>query len=177
MTGKIVLLLGGILAVQSLYITSVPITNWGNYLDPVECPTGSFVTSFKLRTESYRGQAVDDTALNDIEIRCTNPTTKRVVFTGKSLSPHDGWGNWGAWKDCGTDPYVFSGFQLRVEPNQGEGDDTATNNIRFKCRGNSNGTTFADVVEGDGGNFGSWGNWSLCPALHGICGYRLQFEK
>lgn len=88
MTGKIVLLLGGILAVQSLYITSVPITNWGNYLDPVECPTGSFVTSFKLRTESYRGQAVDDTALNDIEIRCTNPTTKRVVFTGKSLSPH-----------------------------------------------------------------------------------------
>lgn len=44
-------------------------------------------------------------------------------------------GYWGEWRKSGYGPinykYAFCGAELRFEPNQGSGDDTATNGVRF----------------------------------------------
>ena len=65
-------------------------------------------------------------------------------------------------------------FQLQVERSRGSfGDDTAVNNIRFKCR------TMREyrehVLSTKGTPWGEWGHWSEnCPVGTAICGIQVN---
>ncbi|XP_016380009.1 vitelline membrane outer layer protein 1 homolog [Sinocyclocheilus rhinocerous] len=112
----------------------------------------------------------DDTALNGISLHC-------VESKGSSNSYHDyasvqsDVGSWGRWTDIKWCPSGFlTAFQLRVESSQGDGDDTAANNIMFKCSRGS-------LLQGDGTHWGDWGDWSQTCEGEGICGIKTQIEE
>ncbi len=67
---------------------------------------------------------------------------------------------------------VFFVIRLKVEGPQGGGeleDDTAANDVEFKC-------TKGEVISStNGGKLGSWGEWSsTCPT--GFCGIETKVE-
>ena len=55
-----------------------------------------------------------------------------VVGEQKTFSNSAGWGSWSEAVFCEPGQYVC-GFQQRVEPSQGRGDDTAMNAMAFYC--------------------------------------------
>ncbi|XP_063785716.1 uncharacterized protein LOC134934147 [Pseudophryne corroboree] len=65
----------------------------------------------------------DDTALNNIMVQCSNCQRMEV---------HGGpWGTYGAWSN--TCWFGVCGIKTRVEPPQGNGDDTALNDLEMYC--------------------------------------------
>ncbi|CAM4664091.1 unnamed protein product [Leuciscus chuanchicus] len=80
-----------------------------------------------------------------------------------------GWGKWGLTQWCKTSGYLTA-FMLRVESPQGSGDDTAANNIKFKCSGGA-------VLEGGSTTWGDWGEWSPMCEGKGICGIQTRIEE
>ncbi|CAM4663487.1 unnamed protein product [Leuciscus chuanchicus] len=79
------------------------------------------------------------------------------------------WGKWGLTQWCNTSGYLTA-FMLRVESSQGSGDDTAANNIKFKCSGGA-------VLEGGSTTWGDWGEWSPTCEGRGICGIQTRIEE
>jgi len=75
------------------------------------------------------------------------------------------WGSWRSVKRCPQNTYIV-GFSQRVEGQQGTGDDTALNALRFKC---SDGT----IIETEGTPWGTWGSWATCPNIGGMEGYAI----
>ncbi|XP_050948887.1 vitelline membrane outer layer protein 1-like isoform X2 [Labeo rohita] len=137
---------------------------WGSWGQRQMCPIGMYAAGFSLKVEDPIDG--DDTALNGIRLHCTK---------GSSQSYHDyssvqsDVGSWGRWTDIKWCPSGFlSAFQLRVERSQGNGDDTAANNIKFQC---SQGT-----LQGDGTGWGDWGDWSQTCEGKGICGISTRIE-
>jgi hypothetical protein len=60
----------------------------------------------------------------------------------------------------------MTSFQLRVSPAGTEADNTAANDIRFKCSG-------GDEINGLGNTGGDWGDYSD-ECLDGICGMETR---
>ncbi|XP_017572663.1 vitelline membrane outer layer protein 1-like [Pygocentrus nattereri] len=142
---------------------------WGTWGNREMCPLGTYATGFSLKVESNQGIFRDDTALNGIALRCTAPRTpsSSTINYSTAQSTSGSWGQWTQNRWCPTGQLVA--FQLRVESYQWLSDDTAANNIRFRC---SSGT----VWEGDGMTWGTWGSWSpTCPG-RGICGIETKVE-
>ena len=76
-------------------------------------------------------------------------------------------GDFLAVETCGFGGYMTS-FQLRVSPAGTEADNTAVNDIRFRC---SNG----DEINGIGNTDGTWGDYSdVCE--NGICGMETLLQ-
>ncbi|KAM9309943.1 vitelline membrane outer layer protein 1-like [Pholidichthys leucotaenia] len=80
---------------------------------------------------------------------------------------------WGKWTQPQYCPSGFiTTFQLRVEPAQGsDGDDTAANNIRFRC------SSYNTILEGSGMSWGAYGSWSETCSEGGICGIETKIER
>ncbi|KAK2827575.1 hypothetical protein Q7C36_018501 [Tachysurus vachellii] len=153
--------------------SSISVNNgqiWGTWGISEKCPTGTYATGFSLRVESYQGIWYDDTALNGIALHCSKPIGSNSIFGGFTTirSAVGSWGSWSSpiWCPSG----VLKAFQLRVEGKQGLKDDTAANNIRFKCSTGS-------VLEGSGMSWGSWGSWSSLCGGTGICGIKTKVES
>ncbi|XP_051734803.1 vitelline membrane outer layer protein 1-like [Ctenopharyngodon idella] len=131
------------------------------------CPSGTYAAGFSLKVEETSYFRYDNTALNGIRLHCINPSSPDEDYiTIESRVAK--WGEWTAIKWCPSG--FLKAFQLRVEPDQGLSDDTAANNIRFKCIEDL-------VVQGDGTDRGEWGEWSQkCEGI-GICGIRTRIEE
>ncbi|XP_067279294.1 vitelline membrane outer layer protein 1-like [Pseudorasbora parva] len=136
---------------------------WGNWRTLNLCPDGMYAVGFSLRVERPGG---DDTALNGIRLLCAD-WSKGVLRDMIPIESHSGfWGDWTNVKVCPSG--YLTAFQLRVEGRQ-LGDDTAANNVRFRC---SDGA----ALEGDGTSWGDWGKWSPTCWGRGICGIMTKVE-
>uniref|UniRef100_A0A7M4F8E3 Vitelline membrane outer layer 1-like protein n=1 Tax=Crocodylus porosus TaxID=8502 RepID=A0A7M4F8E3_CROPO len=83
-----------------------------------------YLTAFSLKVESPQGDG-DDTAANNIKFR---------LLDGRVQEGNTGsvWGTFGSWSNhCYSG--AICGLQTKVEPPQGEGDDTTLNDVRFFC--------------------------------------------
>ncbi|KAJ8415909.1 hypothetical protein AAFF_G00404660 [Aldrovandia affinis] len=139
---------------------------FGNWTWPEMCPEGFYAGGFSLRVESDQ-YGMDDTALNGIRLYCSKPGDRTFLY---SVESHIGY--YGDWSDPQWCPSgVLISFQLRVEPHQGLfGDDTAANNIRFRCSSNP-------TLEGPGMDWGEYGHWSQACSAMGICGIETKMEE
>ncbi|XP_068179175.1 vitelline membrane outer layer protein 1 homolog isoform X2 [Antennarius striatus] len=139
---------------------------FGNWTWPEMCPHEFFAVGFSVRVEQNQ-YALDDTALNGIRLICGKGEDRSFLYTVES---HTGYyGDWSQPQYCPRG--VLSSFQIRVEPHQGLfGDDTAVNNIRFRCSSNPS-------MEAPGMDWGEYGSWSdECPH-GGICGIETKMEE
>ncbi|XP_067232582.1 vitelline membrane outer layer protein 1-like [Chanodichthys erythropterus] len=146
--------------------------DWGYWRFTDRCPSRTYAAGFSLKVEYLSSGIWDDnTALNGIRLHC-------VSSESSSLNPHEHYysiqsdvGSWGQWTDIKWCPSGFlKAFQLRVEPSQGVDDDTAVNNIRFRCSDGS-------YLMGGGTSWGSWGDWSEMCERRGICSIVTRVEE
>ncbi|CAH2272572.1 Hypothetical predicted protein [Pelobates cultripes] len=137
---------------------------WGNWGRIEWCPEGYVAKGFSLKAERKQGDG-DDTAVNAISLNCVPHSKSYSAITITSLQ-----GRWGTWTDYSycSNGYLIS-FSLNVEPPQGNGDDTAVNNIKFRCSDGS-------VKEGVGLPWGTYGEWSS-SCNYGICGILTKVEE
>ena len=133
------------------------------------CPAGSRVSGFRLRIQPNQ-KNLDDTALNGIQLACTNGMyTKQIpgVF-----------GVWKKWVFCGgtlknASTKFVVGFNFRSQGGQGvKKDDTSGNNVKMQCN---------DGSELDGGGL-DWGTWDSktykkCSFGYQFCGVQSRIEK
>ncbi|XP_056459092.1 vitelline membrane outer layer protein 1 homolog isoform X1 [Gadus chalcogrammus] len=139
---------------------------FGNWTWPEMCPDKFYAVGFSVRVESNQ-YVLDDTALNGVRLICARDEDRSFLY---SIESHVGfYGEWSQPQYCPRG--VLESFQLRVEPHQGLfGDDTAVNNIRFRCSSHP-------VLEGPGTGWGEYGFWSpVCPS-GGICGLESKVEE
>ncbi|XP_072517804.1 vitelline membrane outer layer protein 1 homolog [Salminus brasiliensis] len=147
---------------------------WGEWGLKEMCPEGFYAAGFSLKVAGYWESLLvgDNTALNGIRLHCVN-TAKGTTgpYTDYATVQSDT-GSWGTWRDiqwCNSG--TLKSFQLRVEPYQGTTwDDTAANNIRFKCSGD-------EELKGVGMSWGDWGSWSESCTGRGICGIQTIVEQ
>ncbi|XP_053164384.1 vitelline membrane outer layer protein 1-like [Hemicordylus capensis] len=132
----------------------------GRWDKPHYCPKG-YAHAFQLKVQDYQGPLAweDDTGLNGIRLHCTDGTTIESTV-----------GKWGTWQEIESCPKGnLKQFSLQVEEHQGIHDDTAANNIRFRCE-------FGVVLEGLGHNWGKFGGWSESCAPGFICGIITKMD-
>ena len=103
-----------------------------------------------MRFEDPQGDG-DDTAANGLRWKFC----KMYDWHNQVQKTFEGiWGDWKGMVMCPENQYV-AGFQVRIEPKQGNGDDTAMNGLKLFCRSpNGRANYTIKVYEG------VWGDWS-----------------
>ena len=97
---------------------------WGSWLTTKFLSGTHKFTAASIRQEKSQGGG-DDTGGNGIMLYSRTSNTV--------IKPGDGyWGDWASWQHCPTGSWIV-GFQTKVERNQGGGDDTALNEVKFYC--------------------------------------------
>ncbi|XP_060553548.1 vitelline membrane outer layer protein 1-like [Ruditapes philippinarum] len=153
---------------------------WGTWTTKEFCAAGSYAIGYNMKIEKPQG-AGDDTGLNALVLRCA---TKEGLFAG---TVHSGEGPWGDWvaqdpKYCDSNQglhHFMTGFSMYVEQDQGSGDDTIVDFVKFKCRDFEAATPEYDLAIAPGhGTWGSWGPSSAsCGPNSAICGFMSKIEK
>ncbi|XP_073680712.1 vitelline membrane outer layer protein 1-like [Garra rufa] len=158
--------------IDRLYISELSVPNggrWGSWGDREMCPIGKYAAGFSLKVEGPIGGG-DDTALNGIRLHCVDYSSSLTHSYHIYTTVQSAEGRWGRWTDIRWCPSgLLTAFQLRVEQPQGNGDDTAANNIYFKCSGGS-------YLLGESTHWGDWGGWSHTCHGKGICGIKTWIE-
>ncbi|XP_075433786.1 vitelline membrane outer layer protein 1 homolog [Ascaphus truei] len=127
------------------------------------CPVGFHARGFSLKLEQYQWFG-DDTSLNGIRLLCFSSNN---IGEFPIQSTEGAWGSWTSPVRCRNGNLI--GFNLGVSPPQGDGDDTAANNIMFKC---SDETILVKLWL----LWGSFGGWSQSCNI-GICGISTRVER
>lgn len=140
---------------------------WGN---EEFCPYGTFAYAFRIKVESEK--VADDTSMNGIELYCRNPREhsqlKESAKEFRITSAVGKWGQWRGWKECKDG--LLTGLRMKSEMSQGDGDDTAANDLEMQCN-NSN-----VILNGGGNRWGHYSSWAKCPMGSAICGLVTQVE-
>ena len=139
---------------------------WGNWGNIATCPDGQFVYGYRLRSENNQ-HGGDDTALNDIQLRCSDKTLQENYKT--IHSSYSSWGTFSPLVYChGSDNPVI-GFRMRMEPRV-DGDDTTANDVDLYCK--KGGHISAEVNT-------SWGDLTpelRCPSGQAVMGIATRVE-
>jgi len=107
--------------------------NWGTLGDWQSCPDGEFLGSYAIKVEPEQRTKKDDSSANDVKFQCrqlsSSDTSSSSVLTSDNGGP---WGNWSQFSACpqGT---AICGFQAKIQASQGDKEDTALNDLKFKC--------------------------------------------
>lgn len=104
---------------------------WGSWGKDYVCREHP-VIAFAIQVERFQGRdkekgSKDDTAAGNIKINCGSQ-----ILVG---DPPAAWGEWTGFYRCadGIGGGKVNGFRTRVEPDQGNGDDTALNAMQVSC--------------------------------------------
>jgi hypothetical protein len=141
---------------------------WGTWRSEATCPAGTWARNFGQRVEPKNPKGDDDTALNAVSLVCARPDGS----SPSTIKSHDGW--WGNWKDAPgcTGGSFINAVRIRLEqPQGGKKDDTAANDVNFRC---SNGT---ELSAGNGTLWGDWSEYKECPAGSAVCGLSIKLEE
>ena len=84
------------------------------------------------------------------------------------------WGDWGSWDSCATGQFGI-GFQIKVEEDQAEGDDTAVNAIKILCAQPRNGRTVESEPTSSTQQWGKWEGKLFCD-LGLLTGFQLKVQ-
>ncbi|KAJ6654782.1 hypothetical protein lerEdw1_006569 [Lerista edwardsae] len=115
---------------------------------------------FQIKVLPYQGEYKDDTGLEGVRLICTDGSTVE--------SSSAGLGDWSDVQMCPKGSLIS--FALRVTKPQGLIiDETAANNIKFKC-GDGN------ILTGVGHEWGEFGEWSPACSRGTICGIQTKVE-
>jgi hypothetical protein len=119
------LLVGPAIGGRHLTINDIPTARWG-------FATGSYDLSVQSDYGGSWAERVRFTESGDVHVG------GRIVLSSwedtAELTPGDGfWGDWWGWHECPIGSYVAA-INVRIEWDQGGGDDTAMNGIRVRCR-------------------------------------------
>lgn len=99
---------------------------WGTWGTEQTCPDEQPIVGFQIKQESAQGHRADDTGANGVQMICLDGT----VLSAGNDAP---WGEWSEKHFCPENTAVC-GLRVQIEAQQGsEGDDTALNNVDFKC--------------------------------------------
>jgi hypothetical protein len=99
---------------------------WGAWKGKKMCPLNMYIDGAMVKFEGYQGSD-DDTALNGLKIRCITKNGNKISW----VSIYEGL--WGTWNQEVIRPGKFvTGAQIQFEDDQGSGDDTAWNGLKFK---------------------------------------------
>jgi hypothetical protein len=143
---------------------------WGVWGDPYMCPEFTYVVGFTLRTEESQGGG-DDTALNNLELICSDGTRVREKESSEGGPAHE----WGEWRHpdaaCPAGRYM-TGYKLKVEGRQEDGDDTAANSMLGICSDDSK----IICSDSEDWGWGTWGSTASCPSGKRVCGAALKIE-
>lgn len=134
---------------------------WGDWYDMAVCEPGSHVVGFRQKVEPNTGG--DDTAMNAVQFKCSDGNTAK--------SKEGVWGDWSPWVEC---PYgeVASGFDITLEWDQRDGDDTTMNGMQLKCEGGSWIAANNDAPWG-----GGYGHVPVdCPSHMVFAGFQPRLE-
>jgi len=134
---------------------------WGTWGTVDKCTYPAFVNAMELKFENTRSTGFDDTALNGVRLTCSDGHT-----ISSTVGP---WGNWKGRKTCSGKNYITRAI-IRRERQQGSGDDTAANGLRFEC---SDGEEHYPYD----GNWGDWSTYLSCPEGSAVMGIQTQEEK
>lgn len=146
-------------------IRDYPRHGWGSWGDIAMCPEGKFMGGFEMKSEGRQGNG-DDSAANAVRFWCTPPDR----WDPSSIQSKEGkWGEWSTNKRC-ADKTLIDGLQMRIEAEQGSGDDTGLNNIRVHC-------SDGKVVEGTPPvQWGDWHDMHYCPQGMAAAGFVTKVE-
>merc|ERR1712072_641640 len=108
------------------------------------------------------GKGGDDSGLNGVKLFCHGG--------GAVTSKTQTWGSWGDRKDCPGSNNPVIGFRIKIESNQGGGDDTAANTMDLYCQ--RGGSITGDAVTA----YGDWSNWLTCPDGMAVVGLQTRVE-
>ncbi|XP_077200335.1 vitelline membrane outer layer protein 1-like [Paroedura picta] len=146
-----------------IVISTLSVSNggkWGDWGKKDFCLEG-FIEGFALKLPKDQGTR-DKVGAIGIRGFCSDST-----IVNSSVGTHDGL--WTQELSCWYDN--LKAFSLRVTEPQGiTGDDTAVNNIKFKCSGGME-------LEGEGPAWGKYGEWSGTCITGEICGIQTKVEK
>ncbi|XP_067322649.1 vitelline membrane outer layer protein 1-like [Anolis sagrei] len=143
---------------KSNSVLSVPNgAQWGDWGEIQLCTTGH-ANAFAIKVEAPQGFH-DDSSLNGIRLYCESGETVESAVGSK--------GEWSKSINCSKD--FLKSFSLNVEKPQGLFDDTAANNIQFKCQS-------GEQLKGLSKEWGKFGPWSEACEPGAICGIQTKVE-
>lgn len=98
----------------------------------------------------------------------------RNDITGVKNAPNaTPWGGWSTAIYCPAGSYV-GGYSMRVEPNQGAGDDTALNAVALYCYDRAG--NMVERIVPHPGFWGNWGEGANCPKGSYAVAFKLKVE-
>ena len=137
---------------------------WGTWGGAEYCENGVFARGFIFRAEKWEKDQ-DDTGGNAVCLKCGDEDVCSKMAV---------WGTWREPQICPDGSYL-SGWRQNVEPSQGRSDDTALDNVEYRCRDAENwGRTEDMKVEAN--EWGTWSRWKECPRGQFICGIETRVE-
>merc|ERR1719322_966423 len=148
-------------------IKPVALTHWGDWGVAEFCPDMSFARDYELKIEPSNESA--DTAMNAIKLYCYYNISGVELEAGQITSTVGPFGDWTGKVSCGDKGDFLRGAQFKSEPDQGVADDTAGNSVNMEC-------TDGSILEPEGGPWGEWTHWELCPENTAICGVKTRVE-
>ena len=144
--------------------------NWGTWGSWSKCPKGSYVVGFRLRTEENQGWWSDDTAANDIHLKCRKPGSSKpskVLGSAKKT-----WGDWSDYSDCAGLNNPVVGFQVKNASPEGSSDDTSINDVKMICK---DGSKTISVSANTG--WGNWGDKIVCQKGYAVVGLQTRVDE
>ena len=150
----------------------------GNWDDYDSCPTGSLAKGFQLKTQSYQGSFVDDSAVTVVKFFCRNPQDPYTdVAEIYSINANTGsYGSFEAEVFCDVEQWIV-GFRLKVQP-WVNGDNSAVNNLEVYCRELATGSLTIRAGQGISLSGASWGGWSsTCPDGTAVCAQQTRYDR